>query len=88
MILIFRSGDVRFKKGKRLPSSKVDSEESSSRFAATQKPSFRLEVTNPDQVRKPFEKMRIDDTVAFVVVDENNNRRINNWLQTKQNQRR
>ena len=84
MYLISRSADARFKKGKRLPSIG----EYDSKCAGSQKPSFRLEVTNPDQVRKPFERMRVNDNTAFVVLDENNNRGGNDWVQSKRNQRR
>lgn len=72
----------RFRKGKRLPTSNFLSEAISpkSTYDIRKRPQFRLEVSNPDQVQKPFEKLD-SKKVPFVVLDENNNS--NQWIKNK-----
>lgn len=94
--MISRSADVRFQKGRRLPANANRADKAadcetligSKCTVASQKPSFRLEVTNPDQVQKPFEKRADVQSPPFVVLDENNNNEDSNkWVKSKQNRR-
>ncbi|XP_065212254.1 uncharacterized protein LOC135839921 isoform X2 [Planococcus citri] len=86
--ILDRSAERRFQKGKRflVKNSDESSTETSSKSDCMNqmRPPFRMEVTNPDVVHKPFEKFKSDQ--SFVVLDENNNH--NQWMQNKQKQDR
>lgn len=56
-----------------------------SKIIMSEKPSFRLEVTNPDQVQKPFERSLREH--SFVVLNENNNNDANKWIKNKERRR-
>ena len=45
------------------------------------RPPFRMEVTNPDVIEKPFEKFKPDQ--SFVVLEKNDDQK-NRWIQNKQ----
>lgn len=87
--LFFRPSESAFRKGKRLPVAKSsspprNSQSPTSETTGSQRPTFRLEVTNPDHQQRAFEKQR-PGNATFVVLDENNN--TNQWIKNKNEKR-
>ncbi|KAK7593083.1 hypothetical protein V9T40_007835 [Parthenolecanium corni] len=85
-----RPSESAFRKGKRLPTAKCCSETEHSRSSNSEandlkRPTYRLEVTNPDHKQNAFEKQR-SGNAPFVVLDENNN--ANQWIKNKQTKKR
>lgn len=88
--LFFRPSESAFRKGKRLPTAKCCSETEHSRSSNSEandlkRPTYRLEVTNPDHKQNAFEKQR-SGNAPFVILDENNN--ANQWIKNKQTKKR